>query len=126
MPVSAYVSANSVEENSWFARRVVEENVEQLQEIQPGVYVMTVYEYTRGLKHPSLSIKVNNEPKRINLNNAVVYCNASEAKMITRKTKLKNELLSFLLFDFARAEKELYTPEEMIYGEYGFIESAKQ
>lgn len=119
VPISAYLAADSREENSIIEVECVEEETYQLQEFQSGVYITTIMQRNyRGVSTHKLSVKINEEPQRVNLYGSIIYLNAPEAKMITRRYKFKNPMLKIILFDWGYTIRELYTPETMIYGEY--------
>ncbi len=119
VPISAYLAADSKEENSVIEVECVKEETYELQEFQPDVYIITsVQRNYRGFSTRKLSIKIDGEPQQVNLYGSIIYFNVLEAQMITRKYKFKNPVLKIMLFDWGYTIRELYTPETMIYGEY--------
>lgn len=119
-PISAYVTNEARCENLPIEMEVVKETTDELQEVQPNVYVTTIIQrgYRSNLDTHALCIKIKGKTQRVSLYYSIIYLNAPEAKMITRKYKFKNPIIKALLFDWGYTIRELYTPETMIYGEY--------
>lgn len=118
-PISAYITNEARCENLPIEMEVVKETTDELQEFQPNVYITTIMQKNyRSMDTHVLCIKINDETKRVRLYDSIIYCNAPEAKITTRKYKFKSPIIKALLLDWGYTIHELYTPETMIYGEY--------
>ena len=118
-PISAYITNEARCENLPIEMKVVKETTNELQEFQPNVYITTIMQRNyRSMDTHALCIKIKGETQRVRLYDSIIYCNAPEAKIVTRKYKFKSSIIKALLLDWGYTINELYTPEAMVCGEY--------
>ena len=98
---------------------VTDRQIEELQEIEPGVYLTSAVETGyRTARFNMIVVKVNDRTRKVLLEDSKITLNSSEHMLETRKYDFANRILQWLLFNPAKEEYDIYTPQSGINGDF--------
>ena len=101
---------------------------EELQELQPNVYVIPGVILSDDSKDKLTSaIMIDNEVRKVDLMDTEVYLDDVDNILETRYYKFSNPIMKFMFFDFNNIiEQEIHTTQTVLYEAYSIYDILKE